>query len=201
MEEKIRNKVILDIIKEVPPVQPPDDFARKVMNEIHGMESGIWSRIMRALMKKRENVFDTEMILRGDATGGQCSFCFFMGGFFYLILGVVLMLGFGKISSGVITAEWVALQPYISFATAIFFGVLGSILLMDGRNPVKVAKLGALMYIAFAVSNGAVIQMSFGAPSAIIFGFTFGIIGVLTGAFLGIMVDGYQRNFLEQKGF
>ena len=51
------------------------------------------------------------------------------------------------------------------------------------------------------IFNGAVIQMSFGAPSAIIFGFTFGIIGALTGAFLGIMMDGYQRNFLEQKGF
>ena len=189
------------MIKEVPPVQPPDDFTRRVMNEIPGMESGIWSRIIRALMKKRESVLDTEMILRGGATGGQCSFWFFMGGFFYLILGAVLMPGLGKISSGTVTAEWMALQPHIAFATAIFFGVLGSILLMDGGNSVKVAKLGALSYAAFAIFNGAVIQMSLGAPSTIIFGLTFGIMGVLTGTFLGITVEGYQRNFLEQKGF
>ena len=111
------------------------------------------------------------------------------------------MLGFGKISSGTVAAKWIALQPHIAFLTAVVFGVLGSILLIDGKSPVKVAKLGALSYAVFAIFNGAVIQMSFGAPPAIIFGFTFGIMGVLTGAFLGIMLDGYQRNFLEQKGF
>jgi len=189
------------MIKEAPPVQPPDDFTGRVMNEITGVRSGIWARIMRALMKKRKSILDMKTILRGDATGGQCSFWFFMGGFFYLILGVVLMLGLGKISSGAVTAEWIGLQPHIAFATAIFFGVLGLILLMDGGNSVKMAKLGALSYTAFATFNGAVIQMSLGAPSAIIFGLTFGIMGILTGTFLGIAAEGYQRNFLEQKGF
>jgi len=78
----------------------------------------------------------------------ECAFYFFITGFFYLIMGLVLMSGF-KISSNMTAVDWIRLQPQVTLGIAIWLFALGAVLMADGRSIVRLARLGTLFYIFF----------------------------------------------------
>ena len=182
---------LTDIMKETPAVQPPPDFTQRVMGRIPDLKPGIWFGVRQVLLQPRESSFNLRRTLKGSGsvTNKECSFYFLMTGFFYLIMGIILMIGLKGTMSEMAVAQWIRLQPQIALITALWLIILGIALIMDGNFAVKAAKLGTLFYIGFAILNGLAIQVVLRASYAGIFILSFVGASVLMGILLAVAIQ------------
>ncbi|MFH1975707.1 MAG: hypothetical protein ABIJ52_09100 [Pseudomonadota bacterium] len=166
-------KDIINLMEATPKAPVPDNFTQKVMGRLalfNPSEAGVQSRWAQILSVSNPR---------------ECSFCFFITGFFYLIMGIVLMAGFKAIGSGISAVEWIKLQPHLTIGAAMWLLSLGMLLIMDGRIAIKIAQYGTLLYIFFTVVNGILMRPYLRVPHADVF-----IIGfVATGALMGVMLS------------
>ena len=166
-------KDLINLMEATPKAPVPDNFTQNVMERIslfNPLEAGVQSRWAQILSVSNPR---------------ECSFCFFITGFFYLIMGIVLMLGFNAIGSGISVSEWIKLQPQFTIGAAMWLLALGVLLIMDGRIAIKIAQYGTLLYIFFTVVNGILMRTYLRVPHVDVF-----IIGfVATGALMGIMLS------------
>jgi hypothetical protein len=176
---------IIDLIKSTPVIEPPDDFTPGVMARLPDLDQGVWARAKHALFNPSRAGFQTRWAhILTVSNKRECSFCFFITGFFYLIMGIVLMAGFKTIGSSMAAMEWITLQPHLTIGAATWLLALGMVLMMDGSAAIKIARYGTLFYIFFTVVNGILMKPYLHVPYAGIF-----IIGfVATGALMGIML-------------
>jgi FtsH-binding integral membrane protein len=104
-------------------------------------------------------------------------------------MGMMLMAAFKGITSNISTTEWIRLQPQLALGTAVWFIALGTLLMVDGRTAMKLARYGTLFYIFFTVVNGMLMQPYVHIPYAGIFIVGFVATGVLMGVILAIAVQ------------
>jgi len=200
MEEKIRNKAILDIIKEVPPVQPPDDFTDRVMAriELRPVRCGVGERIHDFLMRPRD--LKGFSLFPENITKNQCGFYFILVSFFYLAVGIVFSRSMEIISSTSYQAVWLLHQPEFSFAIAIGFALLG-ISFVSGR-PVSVrsAKFGVFLYIGVIVINSVILQIDLEIPIVAFALLPLTIGSIIIGGFLTHAMERYSMKTSTEKG-
>jgi hypothetical protein len=167
---------IIRLMKASSQAPVPDGFTQKVMEWIAMVdpsEAGVQSRW-------------TQILSASDPR--EYSFCFFITGFFYLIIGIILMVGFKAIGSGVLATEWIKLQPLLTIGAAMWLLALGMLLIIDGRIAIKIAQYGTLLYIFFTVFNGILMHPYLRVPHANFFIIGFVAMGVLMGVMLSLAV-------------
>jgi hypothetical protein len=175
---------IIAAVKNQQPVNPPESFTDNVMRRLPDQ----YPSILLVAASFVHHLFRQALALDGDQsndlTRRECSFYFFITGFFYLIIGIVAMTGLKKISSGAAAVGWIGLQPHFAIVTAIWFFALGVVLMMDGSTGMKIAKYGTLLYIFLAIVNGMLIHSFLHIPYAGIF--IFGLVGM--SALMGVLL-------------
>jgi len=95
----------------------------------------------------------------------ECSFCFFITGYFYLGIGLVLLAGLK--ATGLSTfyeMNWIGFQPQITIGASIWLLVLGMVILMRGKTAMKVAKYAMFLYTSLIVFNGVMMWPYLRAP-------------------------------------
>jgi hypothetical protein len=177
---------LIKLIKSASPIAPPDDFSSRVMARLQVLDQGVWSQVRQTLLNPVPESLYTGLVQKLSVSGPrECSFCFFITGFFYLIMGIVLMAGFEAIGSSMAAGEWIILQPYLTIGAAIWLFALGVVLMLDGSAGIKAAKYGTLLYVFFTVFNGILMRPYLNVPYAGVF-----IIGfVAASALIGIMLS------------
>jgi hypothetical protein len=179
-----KNQDIIDIIKSAPAIQPTASFTDNVMQRLPDR----YPDILLAAGSYIYQLYNKALEPDGDRASGltrrECSFYFFITGFFYLIIGIIMTLGLQGISSGMVAMEWIKLQPHLAIGSALWLLALGGLLMMDGNAGIKAARYGALLYIFFAVVNGILMRIYLHIPFAgvLIIGF------VATSALMGVML-------------
>ncbi|RPJ12801.1 MAG: hypothetical protein EHM30_12595, partial [Desulfobacteraceae bacterium] len=119
-------KDLINLMEATPKAPVPDNFTQNVMERItlfNPSEAVVQSRWAQILSVSNPR---------------DCSFCFFITGFFYLIMGIILMLGFKAIGSGISATDWISLQPSLTIGAAMWLLALGMLLIMDGRIGIKI---------------------------------------------------------------
>jgi hypothetical protein len=179
-----KHQDLIDLIKSMPPIEPPDHLTPRVMGRL-AAEQGIWIRAKHALLNPSWAGMQSRWAQIPPASNTkECSFYFFVTGFFYLIMGIVLMTGFKTIGPSMAAMEWITLQPHLTIAAATWLLALGMVLMMDGSTAIKIARYGTLFYIFFTVFNGILMRPYLHVPYAGVF-----IIGfVATNALMGVML-------------
>ena len=179
-----KHQDIINRIKSTPVMQPPAAFTDIVMRRLPDRYPGI----LYAAGPFLNQLYNQALAPDGDQAGGlsrrECSFYFFITGFFYLIIGIVLIIGFQGISTGMVATEWIKLQPHLTIGAALWLLALGVVLMLDGSAGVKAARYGTLIYVFFAVVNGILMRSYLNVPFAgvLIIGF------VAASAFMGVML-------------
>jgi len=180
-----KHQDIIDRIKSTPVIQPPESFTDSVMQRLPDRYPGI----LLAAASFIHQLYKYAMTPDGDRASGltrrECSFYFFVTGFFYLIIGIILMIGLQRISAGISAMEWIKLQPLLIIGAAIWLLVLGIVLMLDGRRGVKAAKYGTIVYIFFTIINAILMWHYLHIPFAGVFIMGF----VATSALMGVMLD------------
>lgn len=175
---------LIDLIKSAPAIQPPDDFTPGVMARLPELDQGVWARAKHTLFNLSGAGVQSRWQILPVSNTRECSFCFFITGFFYLIMGIVLMAGFKTIGSNMAAMEWITLQPHLTIGAAIWLLALGMVLMMDGSTAIKITRYGTLFYVFFAIVNGILMRPYLHVPYAGVF-----IIGfVATSALMGVML-------------
>jgi hypothetical protein len=158
-EELSKYKELIQRMASTPKVPAPTHFTETVMSRLPEMQHSFWLRARDAFLNPVKGVLNVDWAQKFHvANKWECSFYFFITGFFYLIMGMMLMAGFDAISSKISTTEWIKLQPQLALGTAVWFIALGTLLMVDGRTALKLARYGTLFYIFFTVVNGTLMQ-------------------------------------------
>jgi hypothetical protein len=190
---------IIDRIKATPAIEPPASFTDNVMRRLPDYKPSILFRIWQALLRPREFDFSITRVMAGSAgNSAECAFSFFIIGFFYLIMGLVLLMGLqGFIYEATIT-QWIKMQPQIVMATSLWLMIHGVAILLDGKIAVKMAEWGTLIFIGFAIINGSIIASN--TNLSIFFAVAFAGTGLMMGTFLGFTIERYQNSLKSAGG-
>ena len=175
---------IIEKIKKQKTMDPPESFAADVMLRLPDQYPGVLFAVTSFVQKLYQYALAPDDDKKGGLTRRECSFYFFITGFFYLIIGIILMMGLSGISSGMGAMEWIKLQPHLTIGVAIWLLALGVVLMLNVSVGIKVARYGTLVYVFFALENGILMRSYLHFPFAgvIIIGF------VATSAIMGFML-------------
>jgi hypothetical protein len=187
-------KHLVSMMTSAPKVPAPKGFTQNVMGRLpagHGIWSMIGNVLPGILQEGAQSVWERGIRVPSKT---ECSFYFFITGFFYLIMALVLMASFKVVISSQAAADWIALQPHVTLGAAIWLLALGALLIMDGRTAIKIAQYGTLFYIFFAVLNGILIWSHLRIPYAGIFIIGFTGTSALMGAMLVLAVKKMDLN-------
>ena len=176
-----------ELLKRLPTVEPPGDFtvrlAEKIKTEHHG---NLAAEAARQRGSSRPFA-DLEQ-------GSSCPFWFIMAGVCYLLLGILLLFGLGRLENDLALAGWIAMQPQIAMVVGVIFMVFGLLLFRGKLVVLKAAQCCLFLYIFFVVANGIGMQVKLGVPATVgLLVFYIGC-GVGLGFFLNEAVSRYQQH-------
>ena len=189
LQEKWRElERVATLARLTPPVEPPADLDAKVMARIESLRPALWVRVREFLLQPVDTRIDFAKAFSGSLSGSECSFYFIMAGFYFLIVGLILMFGLGRFGGEWLMVKWVRMQPHIVLVTAVWLVVLGIFILRDGEVAARVARIGTVAFIGLLLLDAVAIHFTAGFPVALVFFFSFIGTGVLTGLFLAKIV-------------
>jgi hypothetical protein len=171
-------------MREEPALESPAGLAERVMFRIRAHQPSLWKVLGEALLRPHEVSFHPLNAIRSPVSGQECSFYFIMVGVFYAILGVILMVGLHKLGASLVTPGWVRWQPQIALVTAGCMVAIGLYLLKDGKRALRMARIGALVYLGFALLNGVFVSLEWDIPVSAFVSLLSALIGLPTGFFL-----------------
>lgn len=195
MEEKIKNEAIIDMIKDMPPVQPPGDFTGRVMARIGLCSSryGVVKRILNSLMRPRD-LKGFRLLFPESITKSQCGFYFILVSLFYLVMGIVFSRSLESINSAGCQAIWLLYQPEFSFAIAIGFALLGISFVSSRPVSVRSAKFGIFICIGSIIINNVILQIDVRIPIVAFALLPLTIGSIIIGGFLTYAMERYSCN-------
>jgi len=172
------------MMRDEPAPEPPAGLAERVMSRIRAHRPSLWKVLGEALLRPHEVSFHPLNAIRSPVSGQECSFYFIMVGVFYAILGVILMVGLHRLGASLVTPGWVRWQPQIALVTAGCMVAIGLYLLKDGKLALRMARVGALVYLGFALLNGVFVSLEWDIPVSAFMSLLSALIGLPTGFFL-----------------
>ena len=175
---------IARVMREEATPEPPADLGVRVMARIRSFRPSPWRVLGEALVRPRAVSFDPIRALRAPVSGQECSFYFFMVGIFYAVLGVILLTGLPGLGSFPAAPGWVRWQPPIALATAGCMAAIGLYLLKDGKLALRAARVGAVVYLGFALLNGVFVPLEWSVPLSAYVSLVSALVGLPTGFFL-----------------
>jgi len=194
---------LIQLMEKTPEVSPPDDFTHRVLTRLEKENTGRrhYSSAGSFLSRrfKPAQIFQNPFFLRDlvesfrrPVAKTECAFYFILTGFFFLVLGLILMAGMQKLTADAPVAGWLAMQPLFSLIAAVGLLTLGAAIYLDGIVAFRIARLALWFYAIMVIVNGwtgiTVTHDPFAAVIAMIFSLT----GLGLAAFLGIAVDHYE---------
>ncbi len=193
-ESQERFKPIIPLLKNASRLPVPPDFTVNVMDRLAASERP--SPVVRLLEGFRTiNIRMWTDV--ADAT--ECALCFYLAGFFYFILSIVIVSGLKALGTQASLAVWITIQPQLAMLNALGFAALGIILTKKSASAIRIAQAGTIIYIGFTVFNGIGIQNTPGNPfnAAGLLCFVGG--ALVLGGFLWVVLQKYQTKWTGRR--
>lgn len=186
-------KSIACLAAESEAVEPPVDLTARVLSRLFEAPGSRVEAVREFLFRPRTTNIDLVKAFSGSVSRPECSFYYLMGGLYYLVISLILMIGLNKLDPRWAAVTWIKLQPYVSLITALWLGAMGVALLKNGQTAIRVAYTGSLLLIGFFIANGIVIHLTAEFPIALVFLFALVGTGIIGGLFLLRIVYNYRK--------
>jgi hypothetical protein len=170
--------------------QPPEGFTARIMSRLAEEKVERPRFFLKQLFGNSAFPTNLNLGFRNPVTKTECSFYFFLTGFFYMVLGLILMLGL-SLSGGLSYPEWLTMQPLIGLLLAVELIVLGIAVYTNGESAIRFARVGMILYAVLVILNGLVGTLYIHIPVAIFFAAIFSITGLGIVILLRLAVDNY----------
>jgi hypothetical protein len=201
-EEKwARFRDLTEIMEKASKQLPPENFTMKFMARLPEEKVTSWQILLRQLLGNSAFPTNLNIGFRNPVTKKECAFYFLLTGFFYLVLGSILMLGL-PLSMGLHHPEWLAIQPLVGLLLAAELIALGIALYMNGESAISFTRVGMVLYAILIILNGLMGTLYIHVPVAIFFAAIFSLTGLGIAVLLGLAVDSYYPKtiFSEVRG-
>ena len=156
---------LIQLMEKMPAVAPSADFTHRVLTRLEKENTGArhyssaWSFSSQRFMPAQ--IFQNKFFLRDlvesfrrPVAKTDCAFYFILTGFFFLVLGLILMVGMQKLTADAPVAGWLAMQPLFSLIAAVGLLTLGAAIYLDGIVAFRIARLALLFYAIMVIVNG-----------------------------------------------
>ncbi|MCK9196870.1 MAG: hypothetical protein M0P16_07810 [Syntrophales bacterium] len=198
-EEKLaRFRDLTEIMRKAPRRETPEGFTERVMERLPEGKGGV--RRFSFLRPFWTPAY-TRYLTRGfqlPVTKTECAFYFLLTGFFYLVLGSIMMLGLQRLT-GLLHPGWLSVQPIFGLLLAVGLMALGVVLYSNGRSAIRVARIGTVLYAVLVILNGCIGALWTHVPVAFFIAAIFSLTGLGMAAFLGIAVDQYAPETISSQ--
>jgi hypothetical protein len=185
---------VIKIIKAMPRVEPGSELTAIIMKNISRINAipseriGIW----RSLWQLPGRLFIT------SPTKEECAISFISMGLFYLIFDLLLIVFTKKIQVSSEMHDWIMLQSPVLILVALLLISAGSAVWFMGRQAVRFARFGLVIYILLFILSGAVISTT--GEFASLLGMGLLVAAILTGLSLNSSMGKYACHAKITKG-
>ena len=193
-ESQERFKHIVPLLKSASRLPVPHNFTANVMDRLAARQR------LSPYVRMFERFRNINIRMWTDvANATECALCYFLAGFFYFILSIVLILGLKTLGTQAPLAVWITIQPQLALLNALGFAALGIILIKKSASAIRIAQAGTILYIGFTVLNGIGIQKTPGNPfnAAGLLCFVGG--ALILGVFLLVVLQKYQTKWTGRR--
>lgn len=177
---------IIKIIENSGQKQAPDTIAPHIMAKIFEVKEIDKSFSIRDSFSTKFDFGFKEAV-----TKTECAFYFLITGFFYFVLGFIMMIG---LPLPVIMQNngWLSFQPIFGLLLASELTVLGIIIYKKGDSAVLFARLGTVLYAALIILNCWIGTFYIQPATALLFIGVFSMTGLVLAVLLGLAVAHYN---------
>ncbi len=194
-EEKIaRFRDLTEIMAKAPRQEPPEGFTAQIMARLPEGKATVRRFSFRRLFRTPVFTKDLTFGFRRPVEKTECAFYYILAGTFYLVMGLVLMVGLRGGNGEIALTPWSRIQPQLMIASAFWLSGLGAILYLSDRTKVEVAKIATVIYILLVFLSGAVMIMLYRMPVLMASTALFVISGVILGILLHQNISLYQKS-------
>ncbi|MBN1363939.1 MAG: hypothetical protein JW976_03950 [Syntrophaceae bacterium] len=173
------------IMESVPQKHAPDNFTSRLMVRISEEKETAQSFSLQRLFPTSLNFGFGNAV-----TKTECAFYFLLTGFFYFILGLIMMIGL-PLPVVVQNNGWLSFQPLFGILLAVELIIIGTILYKRGDSAVRFVRMGTLLYAVLIILN-FVIGALLIQPAAVFIIAIFSLTGLALAVLLRIAVDHYH---------
>lgn len=165
--------------------QVPDGFTEQIMARLEN-EKDVVPRFSFT------DLFSTTLnfSFRYSVTKAECSFYFLLTGFFYFILGLILMIGL-PLPAVMQNNGWLSFQPVFGLLVAFELGVIGIILYQRGHSAIFFVRMGTILYTALVILNFWIGTFYVQIPVALLYIAIFSLTGLGIAFLLALAIDQY----------
>jgi len=177
---------LIKIIENSEKKQAPENFTPHIMARISEVKETDKSLSLR-------NSFATKFDFGFNAavTRAQCAFYFLITGFFYFVLGFIMMIGL-PLPVVMQNNGWLSFQPVFGLLLAAELIVLGIVIYKKGESAVLFARLGTVLYAALIILNCWIGTFYIQPATALLFIGVFSMTGLVLAVLLGLAVAHYN---------
>ena len=193
-ESQERFKHLIPLLKNASQPSVPHNFTANVMGRLAARQR------LNPFARMLEGFGKINLRMWTDVTDeSECALCFYLAGFFYFVLSMVLIIGLKALATQAPLAVWIIIQPQLALLNAIGFAALGIILVKKSASAVRIAQTGTIIYIGFTVFNAIGIQKTPGNPfsAAGLLCFVGG--ALILGVFLLVVLHKYQTKWTGRR--
>lgn len=192
-EEKLaRFRDLTEIMEKAPRLESPEGFTAQVMARLP-------EEAIRRIFRTRAFTTDLSLGFRRPVTRRECAFYFLLTGFFYLVLGFIMMFGLQRFA-GLLHPGWLSVQPFFGLLLAAGLTALGFFLYTDGPSAVRAARIGTALYASLVLVNGSIGALWTHIPVTVFFAAIWSVTGLGMAVFLSIAVDRYTQETISSQG-
>jgi hypothetical protein len=192
--EKYEN--IIEKIRKLQFIQPPDDLAARVMNSVTKIENSPGYRFIRLFYQPLEFSKDIKNIISGQiASYKQCAFLLFVIGLFYFFIGFLVMWGLHDALQGGNINSWLRIQPYIAVASAVLIIILSLLILLYSQKMINIARYIVIIHIAFIAVDAIILESVLFSKGALLFTIMLTTAAII----LGFSLINYLQNFRKNN--
>lgn len=191
-EEKFRD--VISRMEKAPKIDPPENFTTEVMKRL--TEGTVFHRNKYLGMPAGRWPFATDLHFgfQQPVSQNECSLYFFMTGFFYLVFGIILMLGLYPAPAESSSPAWLAIQPLFTLAAAVCLVAIGVALYVSGKPPLGAARFGTTLFAGIVILNGCLGVFFIPLPVVALLSVVFAVTGLIMAVFLGLSIRYYKNN-------
>ena len=182
---------VLNLVNSSATIAPPPDFTPKVMRRLSELDIDPRRSSDRNFLNDRLQTAIGN--LTSPATAIEMATCFFLSGFFYLVLGISLFIGLKSLGANPQATGWIYYQPHLAMLIAMSFSTVGFLFLKNSRRSFRIANLTTIVCILFSIFNCVQVQLissSFFSLSAVL---SFSVGTLFVGIFLAVTVNNFKR--------
>ena len=181
------------IMENVGTKHAPDNFTAKVMKRLSEDKEAAQSFAI-----KRTFFPSVHFGFHRYVTKTECAFYFFLTGFFYLILGLIMMIGL-PLPVVMENNGWLSVQPFFGILLAVELTIVGIVLLKKGDSAIRLVRMGTILYTALVILNFWIGNLYIQPVAAVFFIAVFSMTGLVLAALLGLAIDHYYPETISSE--